>query len=102
MALLPNPKVLILDEPFEELDPVMTTTVKKALKHAARRGTTIFLTTQVLNGVTDLVQQYGILFSGILVVQGSTIDLARKGSTLEEAYLREFTVERSLDLEWLG
>ena len=102
MALLPNPRVLILDEPFEGLDPVMTTTVKKALKHAARRGTTIFLTTHVLNGVTDLVQQYGILRSGILVAQGSTIDLARKGSTLEEAYLKEFAVERSLELEWLG
>jgi ABC-2 type transport system ATP-binding protein len=102
MALLPNPKVLILDEPFEGLDPVMTTTVKKALKHAARRGTTIFLTTHVLNGITDLVQRYGILRSGILVAQGSTIDLVRKGSTLEEAYLREFAVERSLDLEWLG
>jgi ABC-2 type transport system ATP-binding protein len=102
MALLPNPKVLILDEPFEGLDPVMTKTVKSALKQAAARGTTIFLTTHVLNAVTDLVQQYGILRAGNLVAHGSTMDLALQGLSLEEAYLREFTIEGSLDLEWLG
>jgi ABC-2 type transport system ATP-binding protein len=56
IALLPNRKVLILDRPFEGLDPVMTKTVKKALKQAAMGETTIFLTTHVLTAATDLVQ----------------------------------------------
>ncbi len=102
MALLPNPKVLILDEPFEGLDPVMTKTVKNALKQAAARGTTIFLTTHVLNAVTDLVERYGILRAGSIVAHGSTMDLALQGSSLEDVYLRAFMVEGSLDLEWLG
>jgi ABC-2 type transport system ATP-binding protein len=102
MALLPNPRVLILDEPFEGLDPVMAVTVKRALRSAAGKGTTVFLTTHVLNAVNDLVQQYGIIRAGALVAQGDAATLARQGLTLEDAYLMQFVLPESAELEWLG
>jgi ABC-2 type transport system ATP-binding protein len=102
MALLPNPKILILDEPFEGLDPVMCVTVKRALKRAAEKGTTIFLTTHVLNSLDDLVNRYGILRAGRLVAQGDAASLAEEGLTLEQAYLRQFPLPESEELEWLG
>lgn len=102
MALLPGPAVLILDEPFEGLDPVMTVAIKRALRRAAQGGVTVFLTTHVLDSVGDLIQQYGILRAGKLVAQGDKASLQREGLTLEAAYLNEFEIPMDAELEWLG
>lgn len=102
MALLSNPKVLILDEPFEGLDPVMCVTVKRVLKRAAKAGATIFLTTHILRSVEDFVERYGILRGGELVAQGDAAELARMNLTMEDAYLKEFDFSEETGLEWLG
>lgn len=102
MALLPNPKVLILDEPLEGLDPLISVTVKRALKGAAAKGITVFMTTHLLASASDLVDRYGILRNGTLVAHGDTATLSSKGLTLEDAYLREFEVPKGAGLEWLG
>jgi ABC-2 type transport system ATP-binding protein len=102
MALLPNPKVLILDEPFEGLDPVMAVCVKRALKRAASRGTTVFLTTHMLEAVDDLVSNYGILSRGSLVAQGAVEELAGEGQRVQTAYLKHFEDASVGELAWLG
>jgi ABC-2 type transport system ATP-binding protein len=102
MALLPNPKVLILDEPFEGLDPVMAVNVKSALKQAAAKGTTIFLTTHILEAVEGLLTHYGILRQGVLVAQGTAEELARAGTTLQAEYLKHFDPAATEELAWLG
>lgn len=102
MAMLPNPKVLILDEPFESLDPIVSATMKNLLRRAASRGTTVFLTTHILESIENLVNQYGILNRGSLRAYGTTQELADKGLSLQDAYLREFDKSSSRDLSWLG
>lgn len=102
MALLPNPAVLILDEPFEGLDPVMCVTVKQALRRAAGKGTTVFLTTHLLHAVNDLLDHYGILREGVLVAQGECDSLARQNLSIEDEYLKHFPQAESGGLEWLG
>ncbi len=102
LALLPNPKIIILDEPFEGLDPVMCVIVKRALKRAGAQGTTVFLTTHLLHSVGDLIEGFGIIRDGILVKTGSMATLACEGQTLEDAYLQEFELPESARLEWLG
>jgi ABC-2 type transport system ATP-binding protein len=102
MALLPNPKVLILDEPFEGLDPVMSVTVKRALKRAAAKGTTVFLSTHMLEAVEDLISHYGILSRGVLLAQGSMQELAGAGRTLQLEYLKHFDDSSHGELAWLG
>jgi ABC-2 type transport system ATP-binding protein len=102
MALLPNPRVLILDEPLEGLDPVMVVNVKRALRSAVSRDMTVFLTTHLLATADDLITHYGIVRQGCLVAQGTTRELTSKGITLEEEYLRHFEDAAPGELTWLG
>src|SRR5579859_7950322 len=101
MALLPNPDLLILDEPFEGLDPVMTAEVKSALRSAASNGKTVFLTTHMLGMVSDLLTHYAILRSGRILAQGAVDALSQAGITLEEHYLSHFADQPKEDLAWL-
>lgn len=102
MSLLPNPRVLILDEPFEGLDPVIVVNVKQALRSAVSRDMTVFLTTHLLATVDDLITHYGIVRQGCLVALGTARELAAKGTTLEEEYLKHFEDARPGELLWLG
>ena len=102
MALIPNPKVLILDEPFEGLDPIMSRTVEVSLRKASERGLTILITTHVLTAMNDLLVKYGILSSGKLVVCGDMQTLREQGISLQDAYLQEFGVVQEPELSWLG
>ena len=54
MALLHNPRVLFLDEPFEGIDPVSSKTIDALLRSAASRGVTILLTSHILSIVERL------------------------------------------------
>ena len=51
MALLPNPEVLFLDEPFEAIDPVTSKIMRDLLQSVAARGITVFFTSHVLSTV---------------------------------------------------
>ncbi|MBM3782748.1 MAG: ABC transporter ATP-binding protein [Acidobacteria bacterium] len=75
MALLTNPKVLFLDEPFEGLDPVTTQTLRGALRALAARGVTIFLTSHILSLVDCVADQILILRGGRIVLDSPIRDL---------------------------
>jgi ABC-2 type transport system ATP-binding protein len=64
MALLHNPDVLFLDEPFEAIDPVTSRVMHELLIKAAQRGVTIFLTSHILSTVERIAQQFVILREG--------------------------------------
>lgn len=102
MALLPNPKVLLLDEPFEGLDPIMALVVKRALRQAAKKGITIFVTTHVLECVEDLISHYGFLRQGRLIAQGDASFLRSEGNSLLSEYLKYFGDTPNGELNWLG
>jgi len=102
MALLPNPRVLVLDEPFEGLDPIMAKTVEASLQNAAARGLTVLITTHMLASMNELLNQFGILRAGRLVASGNLVELRRSGVTLHEAYLNEFGLDEVPELQWLG
>ncbi|MCC7497839.1 MAG: ABC transporter ATP-binding protein [Bryobacterales bacterium] len=99
MALLPNPKVLFLDEPFEGIDPVSSKAMRDLLAAIATRGITVFLTSHILPVVERLAQQILMLRGGELVWNSVTGELP---GSLEELYfeLVESPVEE--DLQWLG
>jgi len=85
-ALLPNPDLLFLDEPFEGVDAVASRVLRDMLKRCVGRGATIFLTSHVLEIVEKLCTDVGIIARGRLVHQGSMDDLRRDGS-LEDKFL---------------
>src|SRR5438128_1774469 len=70
-ALLPNPELLFLDEPFEGVDAVASRVLRDTLKRSVERGATVFLTSHVLEIVEKLCTHVGIIVQGKLVHQES-------------------------------
>src|SRR6201987_3789613 len=93
-AVIPGPRVLFLDEPFEGVDALAAGALKALLGRMTERGVTIFLTSHVLEIVERLCSHVAIIKKGQLVAQGS-IEQLRAGvpsaegrtSTLEEIFL---------------
>src|SRR5512133_26429 len=103
-ALIHAPRVLFLDEPFEGIDAVAVTGIRRMLQDLVARGRmTIFLTSHVLEVVERLVSHVGIIREGRLVAHG-TLDEVRGTGTLEEIFIRTVGEDRigPQSLSWLG
>ncbi len=105
-ALLPAPKLLFLDEPFEGIDAVASRQIKELLHSFVARGGTVFLTSHILEIVERLSTHIGVIASGRLVAQGALADIrtnaAAGARTLEELFIDLVGGERPLaDLNWL-
>jgi ABC-2 type transport system ATP-binding protein len=85
-ALLPNPDLLFLDEPFEGVDAVSSSVLRDTLRQFVKRGATVFLTSHVLEIVEKLCTDVGIIAQGRLVHQAAMADVAASGN-LEEHFL---------------
>ncbi len=99
LALLHNPRVLFLDEPFEGVDPVTSRTIRDLLAAIARRGITVFLTSHILSIVEGLAGQILMLRKG-RIVWNSAIEEVKQ--PLEDLYFELVEPPRTEDLEWLG
>jgi ABC-2 type transport system ATP-binding protein len=89
-ALLPAPRLLFLDEPFEGIDAVASRQIKDLLHSFVGRGGTIFLTSHILEIVERLSTHIGVIARGRLVAQGPIDELRRGaggGRTLEELFI---------------
>jgi len=107
VALLPGPRLLFLDEPFEGIDAIASRQIKDLLLDFVRRGGTIFLTSHILEIVERLSNWIGVIHKGRLVAQGPVEELrsgAAGGRTLEEIFLGLVGAEdtRAPALDWLG
>jgi ABC-2 type transport system ATP-binding protein len=90
VALLPAPRLLFLDEPFEGIDAVASRQIKELLHRFVERGGTVFLTSHIIEIVEKLADHIGVIHRGRLVAQGSMDELrggAGAGRTLEEVFL---------------
>jgi ABC-2 type transport system ATP-binding protein len=101
-ALLPNPDLLFLDEPFEGVDAVTSRIVRDLLKGYVARGSTVFLTSHVLEIVERLCTHVGIIVKGRLVEQAS-LETIRQGSSLEDRFLQMAgaDAEATRKISWL-
>lgn len=101
-ALLPNPDLLFLDEPFEGVDAVTSRVIRDLLADFVARGSTVFLTSHVLEIVERLCGHVGIIAAGKLVEQ-SSLDELRKGSSLEQRFLEKVghSDDPAVKLSWL-
>ena len=91
-ALMPSPKVVILDEPMVGLDPQGGRQVKDLLRRLAARGLTVFLSIHTLEVAELLCDRIGILMNGRLVAEGSLDEVrgseGMRAGGLEEAFLK--------------
>lgn len=75
-ALIHNPSVLVLDEPFSGLDPVAVDVMSEVLREKARQGATVVFSSHQLDLVERLCDRVGICANGKIVAEG-TIDELR-------------------------
>jgi ABC-2 type transport system ATP-binding protein len=99
MALLPNPEVLFLDEPFEAIDPVTAKIMRDLLVDVAARGVTVFLTSHILPVVERIAHQLVIIRGGKMVWNSSADQLP---GSLEDLYFDLAESPVTEELEWLG
>jgi ABC-2 type transport system ATP-binding protein len=99
LALLHNPRVLFLDEPFEGVDPVTADTIRSVLVAIAGRGVTVFLTSHILSIVNRLADQILVIRGGRIVWQSAASELPQ---SLEEHYFGLVEASTVDDLPWLG
>lgn len=88
-ALLHKPKVLIMDEPFDGMDPESCYIVKEVLRQFVQHGGTALLTTHVLEIAEALADRVAILETGRLTALGTIPELQRNmgAENLEEAFI---------------
>ncbi|WP_068778652.1 ABC transporter ATP-binding protein [Paenibacillus sp. GM2] len=85
-ALIHQPKLLVLDEPFVGLDPQAAHTLKAIMADLCRNGSAIFFSTHVLDAAEKLCNKIAIIKAGRLITYGKTEDV--KGDhSLEDVFL---------------
>lgn len=85
-ALIHNPKLIVMDEPFVGLDPKATFIVKEIMKEFVKNGGAIFFSTHVLDVAEKLCNKVAIIKNGEIVANGN-MDEIKKNSSLEEIFL---------------
>lgn len=85
-ALIHEPRLLVLDEPFVGLDPVASHELKKILHELAERGGAVFFSSHVLEVVEKLCNKVAIIRAGELLASGATEDV-RGNASLEDIFL---------------
>ncbi len=104
-ALLHNPSVLFLDEPFEGVDPVSANTLTEVLRRFTESGSTVIFSSHVMDLVERLCDWVSVMNAGHIVAQGP-LENVREGRSLNQAFLELVGGPREgggdSGLSWLG
>jgi len=110
-AIIHHPDLILLDEPLEGVDAVASSAIKESLALMASHGTTILITSHVLDTVERFCTDVGIIHQGVLLLQCKTADIRTraKGALPDKQYhsLEELFVDlvsdkvRHKHLSWI-
>ena len=95
-ALLHDPKLIILDEPFEGVDVVAVDTMKSIIRQFVDHGAAVLLSSHILGLVEDVCTQFAVINGGRLVFEGD-----RQALALEAGKLTSGAVGRQLESVFL-
>ncbi len=70
IALLNHPKLLILDEPTNGLDPIGIEELRELIRSFPKQGITVILSSHILSEVEQVVDEIGIISNGVMGYQG--------------------------------
>lgn len=91
-ALIHDPKILFLDEPTVGLDPKSARNLKDLLRGLVKKGTTVFMSTHILEIAEAMCDRVGIIYEGQLAAYGTMDELRQKpewqGQSLEDIFLQ--------------
>jgi len=85
-ALIHAPRLLVLDEPFEAVDPVSAANIREILHAYAATGGTVIVSSHVMDLVQRMCSHVAVVAGGRVLAAG-TVDDVRAGSTLEERFV---------------
>ncbi|MEB4615946.1 ATP-binding cassette domain-containing protein [Leucobacter sp. M11] len=86
-ALVHAPKLLVLDEPFESVDPISAANIRDILAGYQRSGGTVIVSSHSMDLVERLCDHVAVIASGRLLAAG-TVEQVRAGQTLEERFVQ--------------
>lgn len=92
-ALIHNPKLLVLDEPFVGLDPKAAFTLKKIMKELCENGSAVFFSTHVLDVAEKLCNKIAIIKKGKIVAQGN-LETMLGDKSLEDVFMEVVSNEK--------
>ena len=78
VALMGSPKVLLLDEPFNGLDPVAAKSVEKMIQELSSKGVSIIISSHQVSGLVGFIDQLLLIHRGQIVADGSIGDIESK------------------------
>ncbi|TZF92349.1 ATP-binding cassette domain-containing protein [Chryseobacterium panacisoli] len=96
MAIFHDPKLLILDEPLNGLDPQGIFEMRKLFQHLNEQGKTIFLSSHILSELEKTATHIGIIEGGQMIFQGTKNELLSRVE--KEVVLKVNPVEKALSL----
>lgn len=100
-AMIHSPRVLILDEPFEAVDPVSAANVIEILQRYAAAGGTVVLSSHSMDLIERMCDSVAIIVRGEVLVSG-TVDEVRRGSSLENRFIELAGGRKPAEgMEWL-
>lgn len=88
-ALIHDPEILILDEPFIGIDPAGQRILKDIFAERVKRGGTVFISTHLLDTAERLCDRVAIIYRGMNIASGSLESLRRASRSGEDATLEE-------------
>ncbi|MFJ9619098.1 ABC transporter ATP-binding protein [Streptomyces noursei] len=104
-ALLHNPEILFLDEPFEGVDPVSAQTIRGVLERYTSSGATVIFSSHVMELVESLCDWVAVMAAGRIRAQGPLAEVRGAAPSLQDAFL-ELVGARGRgagqNLDWLG
>jgi ABC-2 type transport system ATP-binding protein len=90
-ALVHDPRLIILDEPFTGLDAASARLVKDILRERVGAGRSVIMTTHILEVAERMADRVGVMNAGKLIAEGTLDELRRQAGaghgTLEETFL---------------
>ena len=101
-ALIHAPSLLVLDEPFEAVDPVSAANIRQILQDFTSRGGTVILSSHVMATVQQLCTHVAVINHGQVLASGTTEEVAA-GMSLDERFAQLVGgVHTSEGLSWLA
>ncbi len=104
-AILTEPKLLFLDEPFESVDVISIGRMKNVIRKLKEKGITIFITSHILEVVENLCDDIAILNHGKIIAYLDSVSRRelRKDSTLSEIFEQYIEIDQAKEdqLSWL-
>jgi ABC-2 type transport system ATP-binding protein len=100
-SMIHSPRLLVLDEPFESVDPVSAANVTEILRNYVAAGGTVVLSSHSMDLIQRICDSVAVVVNGAILDTG-TMDEVRKGKSLEERFVELAGGRTNAEgMEWL-